>query len=65
MEASGQKKSASAGVTAALQALEARQAWLGPRGLRLTAVVAAIVIFYVVCAILARVDPLKVGHIGE
>ena len=56
-------KSASAGanVKAALEALEARQVWLGPRGLRLTAVVAAIVIFYVVCAILARVDLVKLA----
>ena len=55
------KSAAGANVKAALEALEARQVWLGPRGLRLTAVVAAIVIFYVVCAILARVDLVKLA----
>jgi len=61
MAAPERTASASANVKAALEALEARQVWLGPRGLRLTAVVAAIVIFYVVCAILARVDLVKLA----
>ena len=51
----------SASVAEVLEALEARHSWLGPRGLRLAAVVAAVVIFYGVCAILARVDPVKLA----
>ena len=41
-----QTASANANVIEALSALEARQAWMGPRGLRLTAVLIALVVFY-------------------
>jgi phosphonate transport system permease protein len=51
----------SSGVAAALQALEARHAWLGPRSLRLGAVIVAVLAFYAVCAMLAKVDPVKLA----
>ncbi len=47
----------SAGVLAALAALEARQAWLGPRRLRLAGVLLGVVLFYAVCGYLAQIDP--------
>ncbi len=53
---------ANASVLAALAALESRHAWLGPRGLRLVAVLAAVLVFYGMCAMLAQVDPLKLAH---
>ena len=53
---------ADASVLAALAELESRHAWLGPRGLRLAAVLAAVLVFYGVCAMLAQVDPLKLAN---
>lgn len=52
----------SAAVATALAALEARQAWLGPRRLRLGAVLLAIVAFYAVCCVIAQVNPVKFAH---
>ena len=54
----------SAAVATALAALEARQAWLGPRRLRLGAVLLAIVAFYAVCCVIAQVNPVKFAHLS-
>jgi phosphonate transport system permease protein len=55
------KRAPSAAVAEALQAMEARRAWLGPRGLRLGAVLTAVIVFYAVCAVLAKVDLFKLA----
>ncbi len=49
-------RSPSPQVLEALDALESRQAWLGPRRIRVASVTFAVIAFYGVCAVLAQVD---------
>lgn len=59
---SGSETTVSTNVAEALKSLEARQVWMGPRGLRLIVVLVALAMFYGICAMLAKVDPVKLAN---
>ena len=61
MQGAQQTMTTGADVAAALAALERRQAWLGARGVRFALVLLAVLLFYGVCAHLARVDLVKLA----